>query len=162
MLKNAWISKKFQLKWKIVNHLMRPKQRASLRKLFSLPPISNPPPSDKILLRPWKKKIWSYTEIYRQLLSKCCPNVFSGTKQKYVWWKICKVRKVFDCVTGAYYFQCQVSRGSKKEWGFLSETVLWKEWSFLLVYVGFATFCWKIWKLEKNSGDVHWNVWVNT
>ena len=43
----------------------------------------------------------------------------------------------------------------------MSETVLWKEWSFLLVYVGFATFSWKIWKLEKNSDYVHWNVWVN-
>ena len=39
----------------------------------------------------------------------CSPNVFSDTKQKHVCWKICKVRKVFDCVAGAYYFQCQVS-----------------------------------------------------
>ena len=53
---------------------MRPKQRAALRKLFSLPPIPNPPPSDKILLRPWKKKLWSYTETYRhfKVLQKYC------------------------------------------------------------------------------------------
>ena len=43
---------------------MRPKQRAALRKLFSFPPIPNPPPSDKILLRPWKKKIM---ELYRNI-----------------------------------------------------------------------------------------------
>ena len=28
----------------------------------------------------------------------------SDTKQKHVSWKICKVRKVFGCVAGAYYF----------------------------------------------------------
>ena len=44
---------KFQLKWKIVKHFTRPKQRAALRKLFSLhqPPI----PPDKILLNLWNK-----------------------------------------------------------------------------------------------------------
>ena len=71
----------------------------------------------------------------------CSPNVFSDTKQKYVCWKICKVRKVFDCVAGAYYFQCQVCWGLQNEWGFLSGTVLWNEWSFLLVFAGFETFC---------------------
>ena len=39
----------------------------------------------------------------------CSTNVFSDTKQKYVCLKICKVRKVYGCVAGAYYFQCQVS-----------------------------------------------------
>ena len=59
-----------------------------------------------------------YTEIYGHLLSNCFmnavlgvkkrwnANVFSDTKQKYVCWKIGnKVRKVFGCVAGAYYFQ---------------------------------------------------------
>ena len=73
MLKNAWVNEN-QWKWNIENHFMGPKQRASLRKLFSLPPTPNPPPSDKILLRPWEKKLWSYTEIYRHLLSKCFKN----------------------------------------------------------------------------------------
>ena len=36
-------------------------------------------------------------------------NAFSDTKQKHVCCKICKVRKVFGCVAGTYYFQCQVS-----------------------------------------------------
>ena len=56
--------------------------------------------------------------MYRHLFSKCLKNAvlgrqemvqrnfFSDIKQKYVCWKICKV---FDCVVGAYYFQCQVS-----------------------------------------------------
>ena len=34
MLKNSSISMKFQLKWKIIKHFARPKQRAALRKLF--------------------------------------------------------------------------------------------------------------------------------
>ena len=42
----------------------------------------------------------------------CSANVFSDTKQQHNCWKICKVRKVFGCVAGAYYFQCQVSWGS--------------------------------------------------
>ena len=61
MVKNAWISKKIQLKWKIVKQFMRPKQRAALRKLFSL----THPQSGKILLRLWKKKF--LTEIYRKI-----------------------------------------------------------------------------------------------
>ena len=32
------------------------------------------PPSDKILLRLWKKNIWRYTEIYRHLIWKCFKN----------------------------------------------------------------------------------------
>ena len=98
---------------------MRPKQRAALRKLFSLPQFPTCPSSDKILVILWKNK---FMEIYRNIqafafkvLQKCSSRngaaqmFFSDTKQKHVCWKICKVRKVFDCVAGAYYFQCQVS-----------------------------------------------------
>ena len=54
---------KFQLKWKIVKHFTRPKQRAALRKLLSLhqPPI----PPDKILLHLWNKNF--LREIYRNI-----------------------------------------------------------------------------------------------
>ena len=34
---------------------------------------------------------------------------FSGTKQKHVCWKICKLRNSFSCVLGEYYFQFQKS-----------------------------------------------------
>ena len=35
-------------------------------------------------------------------------------------------------------------------------------WSFSLVFVGFETFCWKIWNQKRtNSGDIHWNFWTN-
>ena len=59
--------------------------------------------------------------MYRHLLSKCFENavfgrqekvqcnVISDTKQKHVCWKICKLRKVSGIVSGAYYFQCEVS-----------------------------------------------------
>ena len=32
-------------------------------------------------------------------------NVLADNLQKHVCWKICKVRKLFGCVAGAYYFQ---------------------------------------------------------
>ena len=58
-----------------------------------------------------------YTEIYRYLLSECFRNcavqmLFFDTIQKHVYWKICKVRKAFGCVSGTYYFQCQVNWSS--------------------------------------------------
>ena len=56
---------KFQLKWKILKHFMRPEQqRGALRKLFSLPPDKS-----------WTKiSLQRYAGIYRHLLSKCFEN----------------------------------------------------------------------------------------
>ena len=54
---------KLQLKRKIVKHFARPKQRRTLRILFSLPPFY--PSRDKTLLRLWIKKI--VKEIYRNI-----------------------------------------------------------------------------------------------
>ena len=54
---------KFKLKWKIVKHFTRPKQRAALRKLFSL--HQSPIPPDKILLNIWNKN--TLREIYRNI-----------------------------------------------------------------------------------------------
>ena len=86
-----------------------------------------------ILLHLWEKsflvEIYRYRE--RHLHSKflgvkkwSSANVFSKTKQKYVWWNICKVRKVYGCVAGASYFQFQMNWGSSNEWGFLNKIVL--------------------------------------
>ena len=63
MLKNSWISQKFQFKWKIVKHFTRRKQRTALRTLLSLD--STYPPPDKILLRLWNK--FFFTKIYRNI-----------------------------------------------------------------------------------------------
>ena len=92
---------KYQLKRKIVKYFARSKQRAALRKLFSLP---HPTPHQikpyyvfgiKIFLR-------RYIEIYRHLLSIWFKNAvfgrqemvlnkyFSDTKQKHVCWKFVK------------------------------------------------------------------------
>ena len=76
---------------------------------------------------------------------------------KYFFWyqtetcllKIYKVRKVFDCVARAYYFQCQVS------------------WVIVKCVIFFASLCW-LWdfllenlKLKKKSDEIQWNVWTN-
>ena len=97
---------KCQLEWKIVTHFTRSKQRAALRELF-IPYSPNIPPN-KILLRLWNKYfLGSYSEIYRHLLSNWFENAvfsvrkwcswifFSDTKQKHVYWKSWKVKKVF-------------------------------------------------------------------
>ena len=88
-------------------------------------PSPKPPSSEKMFLRLWEKIfLQTYTEstnICFQSISKmqflrvkkwCSANVFSDTKHKQVCWKLLKVRKVFGCIARAYYFQCQVSRGS--------------------------------------------------
>ena len=49
---------KFQLKWKILKHFTRPKQRTVLRKFFS-------PPPGKIFSLLWNKNL--LTEIYRNI-----------------------------------------------------------------------------------------------
>ena len=72
----------------------------------------------KVFLR-INEEIYRYTDICIQCASRqflavkkwCSANVFSDTKQKYICWKICKLRKAFGCVAGVYYFQCQMSWG---------------------------------------------------
>ena len=95
------------------------------KEIIQPPPIPNPPPIRYNLATSLEQKfsygdIQKYTDICFQSATRmqffgvkkwCSPNVFSDTKQKHVCWKICKVRKVFDCVAGAYYFQCQVCWG---------------------------------------------------
>ena len=112
MLKNNF--QKLQLKWKIVIHFTRPKHQAATRKLFSFSPTH----TNKFLLQinlTWNKTFLArYKKIYRYLLSKRFKNTvlesqemvqckyFSDNKQKHLCWKICKARKTFGCVAGAY------------------------------------------------------------
>ena len=102
-------------------------QTVSCLKRIIQPPTNPNPHQIKFLgqdlERVWNKSILK--EIYRNIqtyafkvFQKCnswesrngaVQTFFSDTKQKHVCWKICKVRKAFGCVAGAYYFQCQVS-----------------------------------------------------
>ena len=165
--------RKLQLEGKIVKHFMRPKQRAALKKFFRLPPTHSPP--DKILLRLWSKNF--LIDIYRNIqifafkvlqgcsswasrngavqmfLLKPNRNMFAG-----------KVKKVFASVARAYYFQCQVKIWMLrfvKQVRFLELNCLSNKSPFPLVFVGFETFCQKIWnskkkkKKRKLSDNVH-------
>ena len=85
---------KFQLKWKIVKHFAKPKQRVALRKLFRLSKV-------KTLPRLWKKN--SLKKMYRniqtfgfKMLQECSSwaSRNGATKLKHVCWKICKVKQV--------------------------------------------------------------------
>ena len=53
MLKNSWISKKFQLKWKIKKEVHEAQKASKSKKI--IPPLTTPTPLDKILLRLWNK-----------------------------------------------------------------------------------------------------------
>ena len=76
---------------------------------------------------------------------------FSATKQKHICWKIFKVRKVFGCVAGAYYFQCQLKSCSLNEWGCLSQ--LYRKVSHL-----FCSFCW-IWDFLLENLKLKKSLW---
>ena len=81
MLKRSWISKKIRLKWKIAKHFTRLKQRAALRKLFSLPPTH--PHQIKPYCVFQTKIFWQrYTEAHRHLLLKCFKNTVLGRQEK--------------------------------------------------------------------------------
>ena len=109
MLKNSWI---FETK-------QRSKQRAALKKLFSVPP-------DKSFLRLWNKIFLTGT--YRniqtftfQLLRECSSweaingvvqMFFSDINEKHFCWKICKMSKASGSVAGLHFLKCWVSWGS--------------------------------------------------
>ena len=94
-----------------------------LKEIIQPPPDSQPTPIRQNLTTSLEEKfsygdIQKYTDICFQSTTRmqffgvkkwCSLSVCSDTKQKHACWKICKVRKVFDCVGGVYYFQCQVS-----------------------------------------------------
>ena len=78
---------------KIMKHFARSKQRAALKKLFSLPPHLIPSQIKPYYVSGTKIFLRRYKEIYRHLLSKCSSWAsrngavqifFSDTKKKHV------------------------------------------------------------------------------
>ena len=145
---------KIQLKWKLVKHFARFKQRAASRKLFSLPPPHQ--------IRPFcvfgiKIFLGRYTKIYRHSLSSasrmhflgvkkwCSANVLSDIKLKYACWKICKMWKVFGSVSGAFIFTVKWVEVCKMNEDFCAKLYCKMSGLFTLVFVGFETFCQKTW-----------------
>ena len=53
MLKNSWICKKIQLKWKIKKEVHEAQTPSKSKEI--IPPSTTPTPLDKILLRLWNK-----------------------------------------------------------------------------------------------------------
>ena len=143
---------------KSCKHFVRPKQQATLRKLFSLFPI--PPPSDKTLLHLWNKKFLK--EIYRTIQT-------FALQCKYEAVQIFFLTPDRNMFTGKFV----------KSEMFLA--VLWehiilnvKEFEFCKMRerncivkraIFFASFCWlSDFLLEnlklKKTVDVHWNFWT--
>ena len=128
---------KFQLKWKIWKHFTNPKQRSAWRKLSSAP-------TDKSFLRFWNKNF--QTEIYgniQKLLSECSNNAGLGRLEWCFFWHQAETCCWLSC-RNIFFIMLSELRFIK--WvRVLSETVLYNEWSFFLVFVGFETFYQKIW-----------------
>ena len=119
---------KFQLKWKIVKHFTRPKQRAALRKLFSL----HQSPLKQNFLREIYRNIQTFAfKVLQESSSWASGNgavqmFFLTPNRSIFFWKILKMRKFFGCVLGAYYFQFQRSWDLQNEWGFSEKNCIVK------------------------------------
>ena len=81
-----WLNfQKFQLKWKILKHFTRPKQRPALRKLFS-------PSPDKSFLRLWNNNFlaeiyWNMQKFAFQVLRWCSSWVSGNGHFKCYFWR---------------------------------------------------------------------------
>ena len=142
----------------------------------SEPPQGNksafPPPPDKIFNVSGTKfsygDIQKYTNIcFKSTLrmqflgfKKWCSANYSDTKQKNVCWGICKLGKVFGCVSRAYYFKCQVSWIELRKMSEVFRAKLLCKLSVLFVSFSWVSdFVLENLKLKKILVNVHWSVW---
>ena len=109
---NFW---KFQLKWKIVKHFARQKERAAWRKLFSF----NPPPSQAppiFLVINIEIDICFQIASRMQLLGVkkwCSANIFSDPRQKDVCWKFVKSERFLPVLREHIAFNVKSVEGCK-------------------------------------------------
>ena len=155
---------------------MRPKQRAALRKLFSLPQSPLHHPSDKIMLPLWNKNF--LTEIYRNIQTFAfkvlqeysslasrndATQMFFLTPNRNMFAGIfVKSERFLTMLREHIIFNVKWVEVRKMSEVFLERNCIVK-W-----VIFFAGFCW-LWdfllenlKIKKNSDDVHWNMWTNT
>ena len=106
----------FQIKWKIVKHFARPKQWATFRKLYSLPPFH--PPPDKTLLHLWNKSFLK--EIFRNIqtfafkvLQECNSWTSRNGAVQYFFWHQTKTWLLENLWSQKYFWLCW---GSNVKW----------------------------------------------
>ena len=93
---------------------------------------------------------------------KWCSANYSDTKQKNVCWGICKLGKVFGCVSRVYYFKCQVSWIELRKMSEVFQAKLFCKLSVLFVSFSWVSdFVLENLKLKKILVNVHWSVWTN-
>ena len=138
-----------------MKHFMRSKQRATWKKLFSLPQSPTHPPSDKIFLRLWNKNF--LTEIYRNIQTfafkvlqeysslasrnDAAQMIFLTPNRNMFAGIFVKSERFLTMLREHIIFNVKWVEVRKMSEVFLRETVLRNEWSFSLVFVGFETFC---------------------
>ena len=151
-----WVSKNFNWNWNILKHFTMSKQQAVTRKLFGSSP-------DKSLLRLQNKSF--LTEIYRdiqtfafQVLQKCSSwmsrnravqaifltstrNIFAGKFVKWVRFLAALREYILNNVERVEVCKMSESFRANLYFKLVSEWNKQNEWSFLLVFVGFATSC---------------------
>ena len=101
----------------------------------------------------------------------CSANVFSNTRQKHVYFKMCiQSQKGFWLCYGSILFS--MSSGftlfsMSSELRLVKWVRFFEQNSIVKWVIFFASFCW-LWdflleklKLKKNSDDAHWNMWTN-
>ena len=107
---------KLSIKMKNCKTFYEARTASCLKKIIQFPqkPQTTPNQIKSYYIFGIKIFLQRYTEIYRHLLPKCFKNTVFGRqemvqrkclfwhKQKHVCWKMCQVRKVFDCVAGVY------------------------------------------------------------
>ena len=124
------LSLKFK-KIKIIKHFTRPKQRATLRKLFCL--TTNHPQLDKILLRLWNKKFLMEIYIDSQSASRM---QFLGVKNRNMFAGKFLSQKGFWLCCGSILFSTSSELRFVK-WVRLFEPNCIVKWGIF-----FASFCW--------------------
>ena len=136
-------------------------------------PSPNPPPSDKMLLRLWKKNLlWRYTEIYRIFTFKVLAVLGS---HEMVFCKCFLWHRAETCLLENFYSQkgfwlyyesilfSMSSESRSVIWVMFFERNCIVRWAIF-----FPSFCW-LWdfllenlKWKRNSKDVRWYIWANT
>ena len=147
---------------------------SSIKKIIQPPPNPQPTPHriKSYYVFGIKSFLRRYTEMYRHLLSKCFKNAVLGRQEMVQ-------RKCSFLTPNRNMFARKFVKSERlftvlrehvilsNEFRFVNWVVFWAKMHyrmreyFSLLFVGFETFCLKIWKLNKSSDNVHWNVCMN-
>ena len=139
------------------------------------PPPSPSSPSDKILVRLWKKNV--LMEIYRNIqtfafrvLQKCSSFASRNGAAQMFFWHQAETCLLENLWSQKGFWPCcgRILFSMSCELRFLKWVRSFERNCIVKWVIFFASFYWlcdfllENMKIKKNSDDVHWNVWANT